>query len=362
VSGHPVPAAAAEFGAHLRRLRTAAGRTQKDVGAKVHYSKSQISGMERGRRLPLKDLARALDDVLDGHGELLASWYRSRAACHPAEGRSADVVRSTAYDGGGTRVSDAAAFAAGMKLLKLGSELSYRRISRRSGLPSSTLHEICQGLRKSLPSTVQVEAFLKAVGVGEPERRGWLEALTRIRVGDPAGNERAWLRRAAEGGEPDAVHRFARDLLAAGEAREAERWFRRAAEAGHIAAMDELGTLCRKGNRLGEAEKWWRRAALAGSAGAMNNLALLLHMEGEEEAEDWHRRAAAAGSLDAMHNLALIAEERGRPEEAERWYGMAARAGDDDAMENLAAIYRARGDLPQAGLMRSLAQRLRAED
>lgn len=251
-------------------------------------------------------------------------------------------------------VVDAATFASAMERLKLTSELSYREIARRSGLPRSTVSDLCQGNRKAPPPTVHARAFLSALGIDGEALHAWLETLSRIRLGDPAGNERYWLRRAALDGDPFAMFRLAAALRAEGHDIEAGQWLRRAAT-GHAAAMNLLGTLHRKEGRLGDAELWWRRAARAGDADAMNNVALLLQIEEELAAEEWFRRAAMVGSLDAMNDIAALLEERGDVAEAEQWYGMAARAGDTDAPESLAAMHQARGDLTQAGVMKQIA-------
>ncbi|GIG65879.1 helix-turn-helix domain-containing protein [Phytomonospora endophytica] len=352
----PAGGPGAEFGAHLRRLRVNKGLTQEQLGKYVHYSKSQISHVECGDRLPVEAVALGLDRVLDGRGRLLAAWHEAR----PGRGSRPPAVRPCSSEQPETpEVTDTVSFAAALQHLKLAAGVSYGDLAKHSGLPKATLHDLCRGKRASPPSTHTVTAFLVAVGVTGEDLAGWLDTLARIRV--PAwGRDR--LRRGAESGDPAAMHRYAEHLREIGETAGAERWRRSAAEAGSVEAMIELGTAHRRAAELDAAASWWLRAASAGDATAMNYLALLAaNRDDAQLAEHWYRASAEAGSVEAMHNLALILDDRNEPEAAERWYLMAARAGDDGAMENLAAIYRARGDLPKAGIMKSLAQRRRAE-
>lgn len=58
------------FGAALRRRRLAAGLSLSDLARHVHYSKSHLSKIETGRRLPSLDLARRCDAALAADGAL----------------------------------------------------------------------------------------------------------------------------------------------------------------------------------------------------------------------------------------------------------------------------------------------------
>jgi transcriptional regulator with XRE-family HTH domain len=62
----------ARFGEELRRRRLAAGLTLTSLARQVHYSKSQLSKVERGMKTPSRQLAR-LCDVALGAGGALAS-------------------------------------------------------------------------------------------------------------------------------------------------------------------------------------------------------------------------------------------------------------------------------------------------
>lgn len=58
------------FGAALRRERLAAGLSLRDLAQRVHYSKSYLSKIERGRKPPSRDLARRCDVALRSRGSL----------------------------------------------------------------------------------------------------------------------------------------------------------------------------------------------------------------------------------------------------------------------------------------------------
>ncbi|MDT0380985.1 helix-turn-helix transcriptional regulator [Streptomyces sp. DSM 42041] len=66
---------AALFGSRVRRLRTAAGLTQEQLGARTHVVGTRITQVERssGAR-PTQELARALDEVLGADGLLIDLW------------------------------------------------------------------------------------------------------------------------------------------------------------------------------------------------------------------------------------------------------------------------------------------------
>lgn len=71
----PTSSMAALFGSRVRRLRTAAGLTQEELGRRTHVVGTRITQVERtsGAR-PTQELARALDEVL-GADELLVDLW-----------------------------------------------------------------------------------------------------------------------------------------------------------------------------------------------------------------------------------------------------------------------------------------------
>lgn len=58
------------FGEELRRKRLTAGLSLAQLAHIVHYSKAQLSKVERGIKTPSRDLARLCDAALDANGEL----------------------------------------------------------------------------------------------------------------------------------------------------------------------------------------------------------------------------------------------------------------------------------------------------
>lgn len=71
----PDASMAALFGSRVRRLRTAAGLTQAQLGARTHVVSTRITQVERasGAR-PTRELARALDAALGADGLLVDLW------------------------------------------------------------------------------------------------------------------------------------------------------------------------------------------------------------------------------------------------------------------------------------------------
>ncbi|MEU0189331.1 helix-turn-helix transcriptional regulator [Streptomyces afghaniensis] len=66
---------AALFGARVRRLRTAAGLTQAELGERTHVVSTRITQIERASGAkPTLELARALDAVLGADGLLVDLW------------------------------------------------------------------------------------------------------------------------------------------------------------------------------------------------------------------------------------------------------------------------------------------------
>ncbi|GAA2453919.1 helix-turn-helix transcriptional regulator [Streptomyces macrosporus] len=59
------------FGQELRRRRLAAGLTLTELAGAVHYSKGQLSKVERGLKAPSRDLARLCDAALGAGGALM---------------------------------------------------------------------------------------------------------------------------------------------------------------------------------------------------------------------------------------------------------------------------------------------------
>lgn len=65
------------FGEELRRRRLAAGLTLTCLARRVHYSKGQLSKVERGLKMPSREMVRLCDAALDAGGALVAlAWEK----------------------------------------------------------------------------------------------------------------------------------------------------------------------------------------------------------------------------------------------------------------------------------------------
>ncbi|MER7400492.1 helix-turn-helix transcriptional regulator [Streptomyces sp. NPDC000151] len=79
----PTESLPALYGAKLRRLRTKAGWTQRELGAQVPIAHSRIAQFELGRETPPEDVSEALDRVLGADGDLKELWGHARRTPFP---------------------------------------------------------------------------------------------------------------------------------------------------------------------------------------------------------------------------------------------------------------------------------------
>lgn len=70
----PASSVLAFFGAELRRLRTAAGLSQEELGQHISYSGSLVGMVETARRAPARDFAERCDGALATGGALARLW------------------------------------------------------------------------------------------------------------------------------------------------------------------------------------------------------------------------------------------------------------------------------------------------
>jgi transcriptional regulator with XRE-family HTH domain len=70
MEGHQVNHESRLFGEELRRKRLTADLSLAQLAHIVHYSKAQLSKVERGIKTPSRDLARLCDAALEANGEL----------------------------------------------------------------------------------------------------------------------------------------------------------------------------------------------------------------------------------------------------------------------------------------------------
>ncbi len=158
-------------------------------------------------------------------------------------------------------------------------------------------------------------------------------------------------------------------------------YVKKAAEGGHPEAMWRLGSLYAASYRPDEIEKsvyWYSRAANAGDQVSMNALenanrfGLLGLPVDVAKADEWHRRFEAQGVLDkikqweptrqqamkgnllAMVSLGRWYQDLGEAhwKTAVEWYGKAAEAGDAESAMKLVQAYRE----PALGLPKDLAK------
>lgn len=129
------------------------------------------------------------------------------------------------------------------------------------------------------------------------------------------GEARRWTLRAAEAGDPSAMHNLAlyyfRGEGGPADAAAAARWFRKAAEHGIVDSQFNLGLLYRSGSGvprdLGEAYKWFVIAANAGDgearASAMeleSKLPAAQLAQAETQANSFHPAAGAASATETV--------------------------------------------------------------
>lgn len=70
----PSTSLAALYGAKLRKLRTRAGWTQRELGDKVPIAHSRIAQFELGNETPPEDVSTKLDELLRADGDLTDLW------------------------------------------------------------------------------------------------------------------------------------------------------------------------------------------------------------------------------------------------------------------------------------------------
>ncbi|MEV8365504.1 helix-turn-helix domain-containing protein [Streptomyces niveus] len=87
----------ATFGSALRRARLEAGMTLIQLADRVHYSKGQLSKVERGHKPPAPELARLCDAALEAGGRLNAVVTDKPRADVAASDSSGDQVATTSY-------------------------------------------------------------------------------------------------------------------------------------------------------------------------------------------------------------------------------------------------------------------------
>ncbi|MFF3271096.1 helix-turn-helix domain-containing protein [Streptomyces chrestomyceticus] len=155
------------FGQELRRLRSSAGLTLTRLAAEVHYSKGQLSKVERGLKSPSPALARLCDAALDAGGALsVLAPVRSAAA------RDRTAVADRNGITGDSRADDAADGVAGSEVWSMSQEPteagSIRAVGRRQVMTAGAASFLGLGLaypgtHTSLPTPGNGDAALVEV-------------------------------------------------------------------------------------------------------------------------------------------------------------------------------------------------------
>jgi localization factor PodJL len=145
---------------------------------------------------------------------------------------------------------------------------------------------------------------------------------------DPAAADFVAVTQAVERKEPGALARL--KVMAEGGSAPAQTYLARLYETGHASVVQNFT----------EARRWTARAADAGDPAAMHNLALYYFRgEGgppdAAAAAQWFKKAAEHGVVDSQYNLGLLYQSgSGVPRDltqAYKWFQIAANAGDSEA-------------------------------
>ncbi|MFE7117109.1 helix-turn-helix domain-containing protein [Streptomyces sp. NPDC057654] len=137
-----------EFGRELRRRRLAAQWSLERLGQSVHYSKAQLSKVERGLKRPTPELSRLCDTVLGAGGALAALVPgRSRATglpnsdAHREDAHHEDARQNDAHHSGTHRDDE-------VWLMRLGKDGtgSFRPMNRRRVLTAGAVSVLAIGV------------------------------------------------------------------------------------------------------------------------------------------------------------------------------------------------------------------------
>ncbi|WP_406068799.1 helix-turn-helix transcriptional regulator [Streptomyces sp. NBC_01020] len=79
----PSASLAALYGTKLRKLRTCAGWTQRELGDRIPIAHSRIAQFELGNETPPEDVNRKLDALLRADGDLVDLWVHVRRTPFP---------------------------------------------------------------------------------------------------------------------------------------------------------------------------------------------------------------------------------------------------------------------------------------
>lgn len=190
----------ADFAQQLRLLRQHAALTLRQIAASTELSTATLSAAAAGRKLPAWDVARAYVHACGGNTddwrmrwEHAARFSRFPSALHiPGRAAPTSGVRPRGNRRG---------FAAGPAPLPVTAETTsefmgclwrvkiwagdppVRALSRRAGLPPSTMQDFLRRERRTLPAVEIVCAFLRACGVDDSSVIAeWVYAWRRLKL------------------------------------------------------------------------------------------------------------------------------------------------------------------------------------
>ncbi|MFJ9698261.1 helix-turn-helix domain-containing protein [Streptomyces fradiae] len=93
----PSESLSALFGAKLRKLRTSAGLTQRQLGGMIPIAHSMIARFELGTETPTQQVAEALDRLLAADGDLVDLWLHVVRTPIPDWARKYMLLEKQAY-------------------------------------------------------------------------------------------------------------------------------------------------------------------------------------------------------------------------------------------------------------------------
>jgi transcriptional regulator with XRE-family HTH domain len=153
------------FGEELRRTRLDRGLSLTQLSQVAHYNKGYLSRLESGQKPPSEEAARACDNALDAHGELISAAYLDIAAHRDTKPwQTAELI-------GRIQKSDTDPVtleALHSTIFELGSEYAYRDADELRADAHAWLRRIAEMLRK--PVGLQAHSELLTA-------TGWLALL-----------------------------------------------------------------------------------------------------------------------------------------------------------------------------------------
>jgi transcriptional regulator with XRE-family HTH domain len=215
----------ADFARQLRLLRQHAALTLRQLGARTGLSTATLSVAASGRKLPTWEVARAFVQACGGDtDDWRGRW--EHAACYsqlsvamrlPGKVPSTPGVQhrenGLGFPGGPAPLPVTAdtigEFMQCLLRVKIwAGDPPVRALSRRAGLPPSTMQDFLRRERRTLPPVETVCAFLKACGVDDANVMAeWVFAWRRLKFAETENRRRSGRRAliSALPGQPEVI-------------------------------------------------------------------------------------------------------------------------------------------------------------